>query len=123
MSADRRRSRVSNEFFHSLPVTRATQLAVPLPHHRIMVRLTPDDVGMKYGLPLLHLRGIEGRVCRSNQSVCNAARFRQINFIVRQGSINLAFENQRIVISKAMFMGLSSARLNCTNTLGTLGSN
>jgi len=88
-----------------------------------MVRLTPDDVGMKYGLPLLHLRGIEGRVCRSNQSVCNAARFRQINFIVRQGSINLALENQRMVIPKAMFMGLSSAPLNCRNALIPLGSN
>jgi DNA topoisomerase-6 subunit A len=39
----------------------------------------------------------------------NAARFRQTNPVVRQGSMNLAFASQRMAIPKAKFMGLSSA--------------
>ena len=39
----------------------------------------------------------------------NTARFRYVNSVVKQGSMNLAFASQRMAIPKAMFMGLSSA--------------
>jgi DNA topoisomerase-6 subunit A len=41
--------------------------------------------------------------------VYNTARFRYVNSVVRQVSINLAFERQRMAIPKAKFIGLSSA--------------